>query len=95
MKKYNKCFQWSITFGLNYDKIKQKEFEKKLAYKSNYNKRKNQVILLMINNEAKGCYYFAVKNLSELYSLDWLRSKKEAIISGDNDFQNALDDTLN
>ena len=49
----------------------------------------------MINNEAKGCYYFAVKNLSELYSLDWLRSKKEAIISGDNDFQNALDDTLN
>ena len=32
MKKYNKCFQWSITFGLHYDKIKQKEFEKKLAY---------------------------------------------------------------
>ena len=30
--------------------------EMKLAYKSNYNKRKNQVILLMINdNEANIC----------------------------------------
>ena len=36
--------------------------EIKLAYKSNYNKRKNQVILLMINdNEANNCYYLAVK----------------------------------
>ena len=69
--------------------------EIKLAYKSNYNKCKNQVILLMINDEANNCYYFAVKNLSELYSLGWLRSKKEAIINGDNDFQNALDDALN
>ena len=49
----------------------------------------------MINNEANNCYYFAVKNLSELYSLGWLRSKKEAIINGDNNFQNALDDALN
>ena len=49
----------------------------------------------MINDEANNCYYFAVKNLSELYSLGWLRSKKEAIINGDNEFQNALDDTLN
>ena len=40
-------------------------------------------------------YYFAVKNLSELYSLGWLRSKKEAIINGDNNFQNVLDDALN
>ena len=39
----------------------------KLAYKSRYNnKRKNHVILLMIINEAKNCYYFVVKNLSEL-----------------------------
>ena len=133
----NKCFQWSIISGLNYNKIKEKELKKllkfrrvdtdfssyqrdweefeqnntsialnilfvsynseeiKLAYKSNYNKRKNQVILLMINNEANNCYYFAVKNLSELYSLGWLRSKKEAIINGDNNFQNALDDALN
>ena len=49
----------------------------------------------MINDEANNCYYFAVKNLSELNSLGWLRGKKEAIINGDNDFQNALDDALN
>ena len=49
--------------------------EIKLAYKSSYNKRKNQVILLMINDEANNCYYFAVKNLSELNSLGWLRIK--------------------
>ena len=67
----------------------------RLAYKSNYNKRKNQVILLMNNNEANNCYYFAIKNLSELSSLGWLRGKKEAIINKDNSFQNALDDPLN
>ena len=69
--------------------------EIKLAYKSNYNKRKNQVTLLMISDEANNCYYFAVKTLSELNSLGWLRGKKEAIINGDNDFQNALNDALN
>ena len=56
---------------------------------------KKHVILLMINDEAKNCYYFAVKNLSELNSLGWLSGKKQAIINGDNDFQNALDDALN
>ena len=59
------------------------------------NKRKNQVILPMISDEANNCYYFAVKNLSELKSLGWLMGKKEAIINGDNGFQNALDDALN
>ena len=49
----------------------------------------------MIRNEANSCYYFAVKNLSELNSLRWLRGKKEAIINNDNSFQNALDDALN
>ena len=58
--------------------------EIKLAYKSNYNKRKNQVILLMISNEANNYYYFAVKILSELNSSGWLRGKKEAIINKDN-----------
>ena len=38
---------------------------------------------------------FKKLNLSELYSLNWLRNKKEKIINGDNDFQNALDDALN
>ena len=46
----------------------------------------------MVNSEANNCYYFALKNLSELYYLGWLRSKKKSIINGDNNFQNALDD---
>ena len=91
-EKDNKCFQWSIISGLNYNKIKEKELKKilkfkrvdtdfsscnreweefeqnntlialnvlfvsypseeiKLADKSNYKKRKNQVILLIISN---------------------------------------------
>ena len=65
-----------------------------LAYKSNYNKHKNQVILLMINNEANDSYYFGVKNMSELNSLGWLMGKKEAIINNDNSFENALNDAL-
>ena len=48
----------------------------------------------MINDEADNCYYFDVKNLSELNSLGWLRGKTEAIINGDNDFKNALNDAL-
>ena len=144
-EKDNKCFQWSIIAGLNYNIIKEKELKKllkfrridtdfsshqrdwqnfeqennsialnvlfvshnseeiKLAYKSSYNKRKNQVILLMVNDEANNYYYFAIKNLSELNSLGWLRDKKEAIINNNNNnnsnnnnkFQNALDDALN
>ena len=34
----------------------------------------------MINDEANNYYHFAIKNLSELNPLGWLRSKKEAII---------------
>ena len=49
----------------------------------------------MINDEANNHYYFAVKNLSELNSLGWLRGKKEAIINNDNSLKNALDDALN
>ena len=49
----------------------------------------------MINDEAKSWHYFAVKNLSELNSLGWLRGKKEAIINDDNSFQNALNGALN
>ena len=117
-EKDNKCFQWSIISGLNYNKIKEEDlknilkfkkvdtnvllyqrdwegFEQNnnsaalnvlfvlyeseeimLAYKPNYNKRKNQIIFLMINDEDNNCYYFAVKNVSELYSLGLLRSKK-------------------
>ena len=49
----------------------------------------------MLNDQANNCNYFAVKHLSELNSSGWLRGKKETIISGDNDFENALDDALN
>ena len=42
----------------------------------------------MINDNEK-YYYFAVKSELELYSSEWLRSKKQAIINGDNCFQNA------
>ena len=71
--------------------------EVKLVYKSIYNKCKNQIILLMINDEANTYFYFAVKNLSELNSLGRLKAKKEAIINNNNNnnFQNALDDLLN
>ena len=50
--------------------------------------------MLTINDEANNHYHFAVKNLSELNYLGWLRGKKETIISGDNDFEDALDDAL-
>ena len=68
-----------------------------LAYKSGYNKRKNQVVLLMINHEVNNYYYFAIKNLSELNYLWWLRGKKEEINNNNNDnnFQNNLDNSLN
>ena len=56
----------------------------------------------MINDEANNYYYyFAIKNLSELNSLGWLRGEKEAMINSNNNnnnnnnnFQNALDDAL-
>ena len=62
--------------------------EVKLAYKSVYNKPKNQVILLMINDEANNRYYFAVKNLSELNSSGWLSAKKEVMINNNTDNDN-------
>ena len=49
----------------------------------------------MINDKANNCYYFAVKNLSELNSMGWLRAKKEAIVNGDGNFEYALHDALN
>ena len=49
----------------------------------------------MINDEVKNCYYFAVKNLSELDSLGWLRGRKKIIISSDNDFRHDLNYALN
>ena len=65
-----------------------------LLYTSEYNlERENKVLLLMINDDEK-YYYFAVKSKLELYSSEWLRSKKEPITNKDNCFQNALNDAL-
>ena len=54
----------------------------------------------MINDETNNYYYFAVKHLSELNFLGWLKAKKEAIFNNNdnnnnNNFQNALNDSLN
>ena len=48
----------------------------------------------MINDEANNCYCFSVKILSELNSPGQLIGKKETIIKGANDFEDALDDAL-
>ena len=94
-RDWEKFEQENNSIALNVLFVSYNSEEIKLAYKSNYNKRKNQVILLMINDEVNNCYYFPVKNLSEINSLGWLRDKKETIINSDNSFQNALDDALN
>ena len=95
----------SITLNILF--VSHNSDEVKLVYKSIYNKRKTQVILVMINDEANNCYYFAVKKLelnSELNSLGRLQGKREAIINNNtddnndnnnSDFQKALDDVLN
>ena len=54
-------------------------------------------MLLLISNDDdddddEKYYYFAVKSKLELYSSEWLRSKKESITNEDNCFQNALND---
>ena len=65
------------------------------VYKSEHNfERENNVVLLMINDDAEKYYYLAVKSKLELYSPERLRNKKEAITNGDNCFQNALNDEL-
>ena len=67
-----------------------------LVYKSEHNyNRKNNALLIMINDDDNdGKYYFAVKSKLELYSSEWVKSKKESITNEDNCFQNALSDLL-
>ena len=62
--------QNNTSIALNILFVSYNSEEINLAYKSNYSKRKKQVISLIINDEADNFYYFAVKSLSELYSLD-------------------------
>ena len=56
--------QENNSIAINVLFVQHNSEEIKLAYKPSYNKRKNQVILLMINDEANNYYYFAIKNLS-------------------------------
>ena len=87
--------QENTSIALNILFLSHNSEEVKLAYKSIYNKRKNQVTLLMINDKANNCHYFAVKNLLELNSSGWLRAEKEAITNNNNNFKDALDNALN
>ena len=48
----------------------------------------------MNNDYDEKYYYFAVKSKLELYSSEWLRTKKELGTNGDNCFRNALNDSL-
>ena len=61
-QRYWKNFeQENNSIALNVLFVSHNSEELKLAYKSSYNKRKNQVILLMINDEINNYYYFAIK----------------------------------
>ena len=84
----------SIAFNVLFSSKDSEEIT--LLYKSEYNlERENKVLLLMINDDDnEKYYYFAVKSKLELYSSEWLRSKKESITNKDNCFQNALNDAL-
>ena len=73
-----------------------------LVYKSEHNLEQENIGLLLIINDGDDDdddddddekYYFAVKSKLELYSSEWLRSKKEST-NKDNWFQNALNDLL-
>ena len=58
--------QNNTSIALNVLFVPYNSEEVKLVYKSNYNRRKNQVVLLMINDEVNNFYYFPAKHLSEL-----------------------------
>ena len=80
-RDWEKFEQEKTSIALNVLFVSYNSEEIKLAYKSNYNNHKNQVILLIINDKSNNCNYFAVKNLPELNSLGWLRGKKEAVLT--------------
>ena len=62
-KRLGRFEQENTLIVLNVLFVSYNSEEIKLAYKSNYNKRKNQVILLMINNEANKLLLFCHKKL--------------------------------
>ena len=95
-KTLEKTEQNNKSIALNVLFVSQNSEEITLVYKLQHNfEPENKVILLMINDNAEKYYYFAVNRKLELYSSEWFKNKKEAIINGDNCFQNALNDPLN
>ena len=73
-QRYWKNFeQENNSIAINILLVSHNSEEIKVSYKSSYNERKNQVILLMINDEANNYYYFAIKDLLELNSLGWVK----------------------
>ena len=85
-RDWEECEQSNALIALNVLFISYNSEEIKLAHKWNYNKCKNQVLLLIINDEANNTHYFVVKSSLESNSLRWLRGKKEAIINNHNFF---------
>ena len=68
-KHWEKFEHNNTSVTLNVLFVSHKNEEIKITYKQKYNNmRKNQVVFLMVNDKAKRCYYFDVKNLLELYS---------------------------
>ena len=92
LEGWEKFEQNNESIALNILFIPYNSEEITLAYKSEYSFEGKSH--LMINDRIKKCYYFAVKSILQLYSSEWLKNKKEAIINGDNCFQNALNDAL-
>ena len=60
-REWEEFEQNNTSIALNILFVSHNSEEIKLPHQSNYNKHKNQVILLMINNEANNCYCFGVK----------------------------------
>ena len=62
-RDWEKFEQANTLIALNILFLSYNSEDVKLVYKSIYNKLKNQVILVVINDEAYNFYYFASKNL--------------------------------
>ena len=65
-RDWEKFEQENNSIALNVLFVSYNSEEIKLAYRSNYNNRKNQVIFVMINDGVNNFYYFAIKDLSGL-----------------------------
>ena len=88
VEQNNKSIALNILFSSKYSE------EITLLYESKYNLERENKVLMINDDDNEKYHYLAVKSKSELYSSEWLRSKKESITNEDNCFQNALNDSL-